>query len=184
MRYMSKDTRALLAEFPSAPPLLLEALLLWHSLQLVRSHLAPPGEIQSLLGKRTRPDAVTVWILDYADAWMYLCEQYVTTDFNHLDAMKAALIVEQYPLLVIKRVGDKCKALGRFTIPYLATVLESEGAGAIEELRREQRLTELVSQSKPVELPTQRFPGQLRARLHENVINEEIEKQHDDIRRA
>lgn len=187
--YMSKDAREIVDRFGIGPMLyvIVDDVILRHPKALLNG--CDKHSVRWILDTiptkpTTLPDAPSASLTQYVDAYLWVCEEYVTHDFSRIDLLKLANILSQYPLEVIERVGKKCKALGHFTIPYLAAVLESEGAGAIEELRREQRLNELVSQSKPVELPAQRFPGQLRARLHENVINEEIEKQHDDIRRG
>jgi len=184
MRYMSVEGRDLMQrlKLKSHEWFDLESALLRHTPATILSNCAPrPGclKVKKMLDlPPTRSDALCILLRVEWEKYEYICDQYVTHDLNRFDAMKAAVICSQYDFAVLKRLGDKCKGFGHFSIPYLATCLENESGSVIEALRRESRLDELVSQSPPVELPPKRFPGQLRAVMHENEINAEIERIH------
>lgn len=101
------------------------------------------------------------WMKDYngcnltlhLEAYSYLTEQYVTHDLTRVDLLKMASIASCHDERVIKTIGDRCKKTKHFTIPYLAAALDNEASEVIEELRREERLDNLASEAKTVDLP-------------------------------
>lgn len=127
--------------------------------------------IHRIMGKIFRPDRIPEILArkpiykdvpldfdfsDYLEGYRYLTEQFVVRDFNRTDLLSISHMVRSYDDRAIIRLGDRCKKLKKFKIPYLLATIESEGAEVIEGIRKENRLDDLVRETIYLELGTYR----------------------------
>lgn len=111
---------------------------------------------------------------EYPAGYQYITEQFVTRDYPRNDLLQLAHIVSTYEPLVIKVVGDRCKALKHFNLPYLIASLDAQASEVIEELRREERIEVMVAETTHLELPPLR-PSNVREKIEEIATEQQID---------
>jgi hypothetical protein len=122
-------------------------------------------------------DCPNIDLQQYLEAYLYITEQFVTRDYSRIELLKMASMMAQYDPQVIKKIGDRCKSLNHFIIPYLVSAVDQEASEVIEELRRDARLEEKVAETPRLELPDVR-PTNLTERLeelaHDHMIDDAL----------
>jgi hypothetical protein len=93
---------------------------------------------------------------DFYEGYNYLTQQFVVRDFSRIDLLSIAHIVRSYDDRAIFRLGNRCKKLKKFSIPYLSATMEAEAAEVVEGIRKENRLDDLVRETVHLELGTYR----------------------------
>jgi hypothetical protein len=137
---------------------------------LVRNH-----PYEELIGmKATMPDYPGVRFHDHLEVYRYVTEQYVVKDYSRIDLLRLAEIVK-FEIAVVKPIGDRCKSLKHFNIPYLAAAIQEQGMHILESLRREERMDTLVAQTQPLDLPAVR-PHNIRERIAELDEDAQIDR--------
>jgi len=105
----------------------------------------------------------------HAGMYHYVTQNYLTKDYSVTDMLKLAHILETYPYEAIEKAVKICRARQVYTIPYLAGVLETEGAQLVEDMRREQRINQRIRSTNHPVLPPGRF-AELTEELYEHEI--------------
>lgn len=124
----------------------------------------------------TRADALEFDLAPYEEAYMLICQRYLVADYGRVDALKLAMVAHDYPVTVIEQVAHRCRNAGNFSIPYLATALQNEGAKEIDKLRREQQLNELVASSSAPPPAPLKFPGKAASALVRAEVQADIKR--------
>jgi hypothetical protein len=124
--------------------------------------------------KATMKDFPGIFLHRHAEGYRYITEQYITRDLSRSDLILLAILVAQYDERIIMRIGNRCKANGVFSIPYLSSSLDQEGSQVIEEVRREERLDKAVLETTRLDLPSYR-PTNIIERAKEIALDQHID---------
>lgn len=165
---MSKEGRKILDLFPNhQEELSLQIRAFSDTMSLICPGHIAIAWIRRMMGERFHPERVADTLSrkpiyndtpvgfsfsEHLEGYKYLCEQFVVKDFSRTDLLSIAHLVRSYDDRAIFRLGDRCKKLKKFSIPYLCATMDADGAEVVEEIRKENRLDDIVRGTIHLEL--------------------------------